>query len=122
MRHRQECRDPSAHRVAHHVGTRQAQVIEQAAPTGASVLVWGESGTGKELVAQTIHQLSPRATMPFVAITQTSPAGGVITDPVNHYSLLRTTEEMLGLPLLANAASAPSSRSARRSRWVHMRS
>ena len=37
------------------------QVIEQAAPTSASVLITGESGTGKELVAQTIHQLSPRA-------------------------------------------------------------
>jgi len=44
------------------------QVIEQAAPTNASVLITGESGTGKELVAQTIHQLSPRATFPFVAI------------------------------------------------------
>jgi DNA-binding NtrC family response regulator len=44
------------------------QVIEQAAPTSASVLVTGESGTGKELVAQTIHQLSPRASHPFVAL------------------------------------------------------
>src|ERR671918_448212 len=44
------------------------QVIEQAAPTSASVLITGESGTGKELVAQTIHQLSPRATFPFIAI------------------------------------------------------
>jgi transcriptional regulator with PAS, ATPase and Fis domain len=44
------------------------QVIEQASPTSASVLIWGESGTGKELVAQTIHQLSPRAQMPFVPI------------------------------------------------------
>src|SRR5437899_5606843 len=44
------------------------QVIEQASPTNASVLVTGESGTGKELVATTVHQLSARATFPFVAI------------------------------------------------------
>ncbi|MCR4373980.1 MAG: sigma-54 dependent transcriptional regulator [Acidobacteria bacterium] len=44
------------------------QLVEQAAPTGASVLITGESGTGKELVAQTLHQLSPRAGRPFVPI------------------------------------------------------
>jgi DNA-binding NtrC family response regulator len=44
------------------------QVVEQAAPTSASVLIWGESGTGKELVAKIIHQLSPRAQLPFVPI------------------------------------------------------
>ena len=44
------------------------RVIEQAAPTQASVLISGESGTGKELIAQTIHELSPRVSFPFVAI------------------------------------------------------
>ncbi|HVC18598.1 MAG TPA: sigma-54 dependent transcriptional regulator [Vicinamibacterales bacterium] len=43
-------------------------VIEAAAPTSASILISGESGTGKELVAQSVHQLSPRAGFPFVAI------------------------------------------------------
>jgi DNA-binding NtrC family response regulator len=43
-------------------------IIEQAAPTDASVLISGESGTGKELVAQTIHRLSPRADSPYVPI------------------------------------------------------
>jgi DNA-binding NtrC family response regulator len=43
-------------------------IIEQAAPTNASVLISGESGTGKELVAQTIHKLSPREHSAYVPI------------------------------------------------------
>lgn len=43
-------------------------VVQQVAPSKASVLVVGESGTGKELVARAIHQLSGRRAGPFVAI------------------------------------------------------
>jgi DNA-binding NtrC family response regulator len=43
-------------------------VIKQAAPTQATVLLQGESGTGKELVAQAIHRLSNRAKGPFIAV------------------------------------------------------
>lgn len=44
------------------------RVIEQAAPTNATILITGESGTGKELAARAIHAASPRRNRPFVAI------------------------------------------------------
>ncbi len=43
-------------------------LLEQVAPSTASVLITGESGTGKEMVARTLHELSPRKTKPFVAV------------------------------------------------------
>ena len=42
--------------------------VERIAAPDANVLIEGESGTGKGLVAQTIHQQSPRAQGPFLAI------------------------------------------------------
>ena len=44
------------------------QMVEQAAPTQASILISGESGTGKELVAQTVHQLSQRNGQAFIPL------------------------------------------------------
>jgi DNA-binding NtrC family response regulator len=44
------------------------EMIQQAAPTQATVLLQGDSGTGKELVAHAIHRLSPRSKGPFIAV------------------------------------------------------
>jgi DNA-binding NtrC family response regulator len=47
---------------------RVMTLVEQVAPSTASVVILGDSGTGKELVARTIHELSPRHAGPYVAI------------------------------------------------------
>ncbi len=42
--------------------------VRKVAPQKTTVLLTGESGTGKELVARALHELSPRAAFPFVAV------------------------------------------------------
>ena len=51
-----------------HATRRVFRLIQQVAPSAATVLILGESGVGKELVAQAIHYNSPRATRPFVKV------------------------------------------------------
>ncbi len=42
--------------------------VRLVAPSRATILIEGESGTGKELIAQAIHQASPRSRAPFIAV------------------------------------------------------
>ena len=44
------------------------EIVQQVAPSRATVLLQGQSGTGKELFARAIHQLSPRARYPLVSV------------------------------------------------------
>ena len=44
------------------------EILAMAAPSDATVLIQGESGTGKELIANAIHQNSPRAGNPFIKV------------------------------------------------------
>jgi two-component system nitrogen regulation response regulator NtrX len=45
-----------------------AELVEQSAASGSTIMVYGENGTGKELVARRIHRLSDRADGPFVEV------------------------------------------------------
>src|SRR5712691_6322180 len=48
------------------------RLVEQVAPARSTILITGESGTGKELIAQAIHEASPRAGKPFVTVNSSN--------------------------------------------------
>jgi two-component system response regulator AtoC len=45
------------------------ETVSKVAPTQATVMIYGESGTGKELIARAVHNLSERASKPFVSVS-----------------------------------------------------
>jgi PAS domain S-box-containing protein len=55
----------SSRSVAMH---RLFRMLPRAAAGDSTVLLYGETGTGKELIARAVHDLSPRADQPFVAV------------------------------------------------------
>lgn len=54
------------------------RLTRRVADSAATVLLLGETGTGKELVARAIHELSPRATGPFVRVNCGALSEGVL--------------------------------------------
>ena len=65
--------DPTAAPIAGLIGGSPAMAevyatTRRVAASNASVLLLGETGTGKELIARAIHEISPRASGPFVRV------------------------------------------------------
>ena len=57
---------------------RVLKQIETVAPTDSTVLILGETGTGKELLAQAVHDLSPRRDAAFVKLNCASVPAGLL--------------------------------------------
>ncbi len=80
----QEERDASEpyntpHVVGEHGGLREVIALaRRAARSDATLMITGETGTGKELIAQLVHESSPRSTQPFVRVNCAALAEGVL--------------------------------------------
>jgi len=74
LRHQEMEADLESRRLARNMIGKSAAMrrvidtISRVAPTRASVLITGESGVGKELVAEAVHELSPRKAGPLIRV------------------------------------------------------
>jgi len=66
--------------------TQAKAMATKAAKTDTTILLTGETGTGKELFAQTIHNLSDRATRPFVAVNCGAVPGELVESTLFGYA------------------------------------
>src|SRR5262249_34840656 len=65
---RQQLNQPGARRLVYASSEMRniARMVEQVAPSTATVLITGDSGTGKEVIADAIHAASPRRLKPLI--------------------------------------------------------
>jgi phospholipase C len=80
--------------------------------TTAVFITWDEGSggsSGENCAANTTDQSCHVATL---VLSPSTPAGSTSSTLFNHYSLLGTTEQLLGLPALGQAASSPTMTSA----------
>jgi DNA-binding NtrC family response regulator len=83
-------------------------LVEAVAPSDANVLVVGENGTGKELIANALHQLSPRAAGPFIKINCAALPKDLIESELFGYkkgAFTGATTDKVGLLELASGGS-----------------
>lgn len=78
------------------------------------IFITNDEGSGSDYTvdedcsSQTLDANQPSCHIPTIVVAPYTPAGTVDNTFYTHYSMLRTTEELLGLPLLGLAASANS--------------
>ena len=72
----------------------------------AVIVTWDEGSGGKSGEACATNTSDPSCQVATIVVSPSTPVGSTSATLFNHYSLLGTTEQLLGLPLLGQAAGA----------------